>query len=388
MGKVRVSEKCLNLFLRVSNFAKPVGGNIMDTGKGAPLNIYSYLTILNLVLYWIMNVTSVYYFRNDMIDLAFALVTLGLSLEGLVKVCVVFGCKEDIREIIYINRDFMEKFEVDSQKICRLFEKYEKLCSYCYPIVLWIYIVAILSIFVVTLIMCYWTKAKLLPYGTVIPLLDHKDTIGWIINFSYMLVVSIYAIYGIFASDYAYLTMMVMACGEIETVAIFCEDLTEYLEKNDQQDEEEIQRLIKKIVVAQQIHTKYMNAVEGTFGMHSFTIIVCSMISIAITLFVFIQEVWINGLMIAAIALWQILTLCTAGGIYMIKVSEIEMRVNSTKWYLLPRKKQKMFLNIIHAVQNPVIPSAVGLVPLNFETFVNCLKAMYQFLMVLLNMTN
>uniref|UniRef100_A0A240SXP2 Uncharacterized protein n=1 Tax=Lutzomyia longipalpis TaxID=7200 RepID=A0A240SXP2_LUTLO len=337
MGEVRVSQKCLNIFLRLSDFAKPVGGNIMDTGENAPLNIFSYLTIMNLIIYWIINVTSVYYFRHNMIDLAFSLVTLGFSIQGLVKVSIVFGRMEEIRRIVYIFRDFVEKFEVESQKTCKLFKNYEKVCSYCFPIVLWIYIVAIVSIFGVTIAMSYWTKTKLLPYGTVIPLLDHKDTTGWIINFLYMLVVSIYAIYGVFASDYAYLYMMAMACGQIETIAIFCEDLTEYLERNDDaENEKEIQRLITKIVVSHQIHTEYLNAVEGVFGIHSFTIIVSSMISIAITLFVFIQEIWINGLMIAAIALWQIFTVCIAGGIYMIKANQVEMHVNATKWYLLP----------------------------------------------------
>uniref|UniRef100_A0A8W9BMR8 Odorant receptor n=1 Tax=Phlebotomus papatasi TaxID=29031 RepID=A0A8W9BMR8_PHLPP len=345
-----------------------------------------YLLIVVVAIYCVMSVSSLYIFHNDFFDFAFALVTCGFAIQGCVKIYVLLGRVTNMRKLFYTSLDFIKVFEWN-ERVCQSFLKYEKFCDICRPIVFLFYSISGGLLISFTIVLSIWTRSKLLPLGIVLPFLDYDSDIGYGINFSLLSITIIYGVIGIFASDYCYLCTMALACGQVETISILCNDLTNHLEHNRDDDSDQVQKMIRNIVMSQQLNKNYMNILEDCFGIHSLAIIVSSMISIAIALFVLIHDFWINGIMVIGITFWQISAICAVGGVYMIKVQKVEMEVNETKWYLLSVKKQKMFVNIIQNMQNPVKPSALKMVLLNFETLINCLKMMYQFLMLLLNMS-
>ncbi|GAB0094699.1 hypothetical protein DMENIID0001_100240 [Sergentomyia squamirostris] len=381
------SLECFNIFLRLSDFVTPIGGNIMDTGPNGPPNKFTYIMYTLLALNLVMTCNAIHYTHNDFVGLAFSLVTFGFTVQGFVKLYVIIGCRVKIRNLISTAQNFIVGYEANS-RLRDIFDRYNKFCNFCRPLVLYLYAISGVSVISVTIAIGVWTKTKILPFGFMMPFIDHTSDGGYALNFMYMLIVTVYAVYGLFASDFGFLCFMAMACSQVETIGQLCKDLTDYLELHGSEDLEEIQKLIILIATAQRSHTNYMKNLEDSFGIHSFIIIASSMIAVAITIFVFIQHFWLNGIMIATILMWQIFAICTVGGIYMIKVDQVMMEINETKWYLLPWRNQKIFINIIHNAQHPVEPSAMGRLPLNFETFVNCIKMMYQFLMLLLNMSN
>ncbi|GAB0089302.1 Odorant receptor [Sergentomyia squamirostris] len=193
--------------------------------------------------------------------------------------------------------------------------------------------------------------------------------------------------YGYFASDYGYLVAMAIAWGQIDTIGVACEDLTEYLDTYGNKDIHKINDLVTDIVKILQHHSQYMTHLDHVYGFHSAVIVITAMISQTITLFSIIKAGWIFGILFAFVFIFQILTICLVGGVYVVKLSKLQETVNQTNWYLMPWRKQKMFISIIHNIQNIPEPTAMSLIPLNFNTFVNCMKTMYQLLMLLFNVS-
>uniref|UniRef100_A0A7G3AU73 Odorant receptor n=1 Tax=Lutzomyia longipalpis TaxID=7200 RepID=A0A7G3AU73_LUTLO len=362
------SVKCFEIFEKLNDFVRPVGCNILDTGKNGVPNKLTYFSVLILLAYCTVTLTSIYQFRENFILFTNALVTLGFSIQGIVKFYTMFVRRHRLLRAVFKSRDFIVEFEGNKQ-ICELFKKYANFCAMCGTMILGLYSFAMSMLLVATVTISYWTKTKIIPYGIVIPLIDYKSDVGYAINMVYMTFSIVYGVIGLYASDYIYVYVMIMAYGQVETIGILCQDLSTYLEKNKENEIQEIYQLFTKTVTAQQLHTEYMKSLEENFEFNSITVIITSMICMAITIFVLIQEVWINGIMIIIIQLWQIFTICLIGGVYMIKINQVQVQINDTKWYLLSHRMQKMFLNVIHFMQNPIEPSACGIRPLNLETF-------------------
>lgn len=109
---------------------------------------------------------------------------------------------------------------------------------------------------------------------------------------------------------------------------------------------------------------------DDVYGFHSFAIIFSSMVSIAIALFEFIQDTQMFGMIMIVVFIWQISALCIVGEVYMMTVDKVQIKVNGTDFYLLPCRKQKMAIGIIHITQSLMAPSAWTFFPLNFETLI------------------
>ncbi|GAB0089303.1 hypothetical protein DMENIID0001_038220 [Sergentomyia squamirostris] len=220
-----------------------------------------------------------------------------------------------------------------------------------------------------------------------LPILDYESDIGYAINYGLYLIMGHFACYGFFTSDYAFLIGMAMAWGQLDIIGYACEDLTEYLEIYGPEDDRRINECLAKIIRIHQDHIEYMGYLGRIFNIHSAVMIVTSMICQTIALYAVIETEWMSGISLIFLFIWEIFTICIVGGIYVIKLEQLQKVLINTKWYVMPWQKQKMFVCITQTIQNIPEPTAI-IIPLNINTFVTCMKTMYQYLMILLNVSN
>uniref|UniRef100_A0A3F2ZEQ3 Odorant receptor n=1 Tax=Phlebotomus papatasi TaxID=29031 RepID=A0A3F2ZEQ3_PHLPP len=382
-----LSWKCWDTYVQLSNSVRFIGCNILDFDDRAPPNIYTYLTITLTLVCGIMGITPIFRFSNSLGSIAEGMFTFALAVQAGTKVYMIMSAKDLCYEILNQAQTFVAEFE-DNPKVCKIFQKYIEICNWWRPNIFRFYAFIISMMTIMCIAVSVYTRTKIFPFGGILPFLDHQSNIGYVVNFVTYVLISLYGTYGYFASDYYYLNAMATAYGHIETIAVVCEDLTAYLEQHGSDDIQKINHSIALIIKTQHNHSKFMNNLNKQFGFHSFVIITSSMVCIAIAMFLAIQYGWISGVFAIGLFLWQISTLCFVGGIYLIKADNTQIKVIKTKWYLLPVKKQKMFVCIIQYLQNVKEPTALSHFQLNFNTFVLCLKTMYQLLMLLLNVSN
>ncbi|KAL9708172.1 hypothetical protein quinque_011690 [Culex quinquefasciatus] len=67
------------------------------------------------------------------------------------------------------------------------------------------------------------------------------------------------------------------------------------------------------------------------------------------------------------------------------KLDAQDMCIITFPWNLLNSEQQKEYLFVVSQLQNSLILTIYGFSPLNFETYMEVLKGLYQFVMVILN---
>uniref|UniRef100_A0A3F2ZEK8 Odorant receptor n=1 Tax=Phlebotomus papatasi TaxID=29031 RepID=A0A3F2ZEK8_PHLPP len=386
MSQQSLSEACWDTFKQLSDTVRFIGCNGLDFDHRKPPNIFTYITIFLVILLHIMGLTSMYLFSDSLEKMAEAIFTVVIAAQAGAKVYMVARDFTIFHELVNLATGFVAEY-LENPNVCSIFRRYINACNIFRRYIARLYTFVGIGLIGGSISIPVITKTKILPYGGVLPILDHESDYGYLINLVTYMFIIIYGVFGFFVSDYFYLNAMFMACGQIETIDVICQDLTTYLEKHEPHEIRKIDSLIAMIVKTQQRHTKYMAVFDEQFSLHSFVIIMSSMMGIAISMFLFLKKGWINGVLMIIVFFWEIFTLCLMGGIYLIKLEKAEIELYETKWYLLPEKKQRMFVCIIQYMQAIKEPAALSYVPLNFNTFVNCLKLMYQLLMVLLNMS-
>uniref|UniRef100_A0A3F2ZDE4 Odorant receptor n=1 Tax=Lutzomyia longipalpis TaxID=7200 RepID=A0A3F2ZDE4_LUTLO len=387
MSTKSISVACFDLFLELSNSVRFTGCNVFEQEFSIPPNFKTYFTSGLVIFFCFMSITSIYRFADTLESCTLAILTFGLSIQGIVKVFMMILDMESVRKVPKLASDFAANFE-NNHGVCRVFQWYIGVSNRFRKYTFFMYVGTVTGAIVCGLVVAAATNSKVLPFGAVLPLIDHESDFGYVMNYSFYFIMSMYGAYGLFASDYLILTSMIMACAQVDTIAVTCEDLSQYLEVFGAENDEKVTDLIKTIIKTHQMHIRFMRLLHERFSIHSFAIIVSSMICIAIASFVLIKAFWINGILMIVLFFWQLVTVFSAGGVYMARVEDVQMKINTTSWHLLPVRKQKMFLCIIQNFQFIAEPSALSLFSLNFETFVTCLKIVYQFLMLLFNFSD
>uniref|UniRef100_A0A7G3AF47 Odorant receptor n=1 Tax=Lutzomyia longipalpis TaxID=7200 RepID=A0A7G3AF47_LUTLO len=364
------AQECFEVFEGVDEIILFTGCNIFEKGKVAKTNFKTIFTTSCDILYtfmWIFNVYSETEHSETTLNNFSAEI---LALQATVKLYFLIINRSKIAAVINYGCDFIREFGINPS-VKEIFDKYIGICNKWRPIILRIYIVNAISFWIICGMVALFTDGPFLPFAIYLPLIDYESPFGYGLNVAYYLIVSSFINLGFFTSEMLFVSTTIMAYGQTESIAVLCENLAAYLEEFGSNDIKEINHRLAEIIKTQQRHDKFMELQEDAFGLHSFGVIFFSLLLIAVTVFGVMLNGWITGIPICMHGLWQITSLCLIGGFYMIKVDQLQTRVNSVTWYNLPWRKQKMYTCIIYKTQLLKGPTGLSRFPLNFETMIS-----------------
>ncbi|XP_053663389.1 uncharacterized protein LOC128712521 [Anopheles marshallii] len=72
------------------------------------------------------------------------------------------------------------------------------------------------------------------------------------------------------------------------------------------------------------------------------------------------------------------------GHIIELKIDQMYDKVISMPWYKLPPKEQKEFCYLLSRQQRPLMLTAYGFHPMNFEAYMSVLRGLYQFFVMIM----
>lgn len=254
MAQKSPSQACRENFEELNKAVKFTGLHIYENNVPGPL-YKAIRTVLTGTGYLAMAFTSIIQYSDNMPKMTMAILSFIMASQGCVKIFTQILRKRYTAELIHQACDFIAKFE-DNPKVCKVSWKYVNFCNRFRPLIHKTYLAVGVCLFSLCLIVSYFTKKLTIPYGAVLPYIDPESYIGFSMNMVIFSSVFYHGTIGYFATEYAFLSLLAMGCGQIETAAVACSELTDYLEEYGTGDNRKVDEMIARIIKILQIHTK------------------------------------------------------------------------------------------------------------------------------------
>lgn len=371
---------------------KIVGLDVLKENKKSSSNFLLKFALTDAVLYTGLIIYSTYIFYGDFLQSAFCWTTLGLAFDSIMRFYVFIYRRSDLHKLLRDTRLLFQRNEDDpegNKKLGRIL-KFAKIANTLTFLSLSGTCITLNSMAIMETLR---TGEKTLVFGFYLPLLDHKTTIGYAINYLYqniqMVLVSFHSSQG----DGFYIVHMILGCARLEAIGHKIDLLNRYLISEDREllspreDSKIIDEYLRDILNQHLAHIEYMKRLEYLFSTYAFFLISSCMFVIVINIFVFITIFWLEGLFLSSAMLFKIMAFCVLGTIVSIKDKEIIEKLYDLKWYLMPKEHQKSLLMILRSAQHPVEATMMKVKPLNLNTFLACLNMIYSLSAMLFTIT-
>uniref|UniRef100_A0A182WR17 Uncharacterized protein n=1 Tax=Anopheles minimus TaxID=112268 RepID=A0A182WR17_9DIPT len=347
----------------------------------------SYHISLQMALYVVSTVYTVVKYRNDPINVMKALVTLSTAVQLYIKFLMGHFKAHDMKELTEkFEKDVLEFYQKGSKaevavlnrtgRYLRIFQRIMRVVIPCgsagfgtYPLLV------------------YWKTKEILPlFPYELPYFDNSTIFGYVLNMLFQVNLLVFGNMGLILSDFLFLMCAMYAMTEADIFIIHLGELEAMLNDPTKDDTKrsEIREKWLQCVYDHQLTTRFFNTVEDLFafvclaqvGMSVFTICDC-MLLIALTdwfpTYGFLIVVF------TALSLYFII-----GHSVELKIDQMYDRIITMPWYKLPVKEQKEFSLLLCRQQRPMMLTACGFIPMNFESYMSVLRGLYQFFVMVL----
>ncbi|XP_049301315.1 odorant receptor 30a-like [Anopheles funestus] len=337
-------------------FYSKVLGVEMWTAPGKFLPASYYLST-QMAIYLISTITTVIKYRNDPLHLMKVLVTLGTAVQLYIKFFVGHFKANEVKQFTEtVEHDILEKYQKGTKEEVAMLDRTGRY--------LWI-------IFRITSVICFIAGAAFALYpifayyttGNVLPLLlyelpyyDFSTTAGYAVNMLFQLNLLVNGVLGVMLADIAYLIFAMYAMVVADILIVHLGELEAMLNdplKDDTKRSEVREKWVQCMYDHQQ-STSFLNIIEDIFGLQCLAQVVMGVFTIC------------DCMLLVAL------------------IDEMYHKIISMPWYKLPVKEQKEFCFLVSRQQRPMMLTAFGFHPMNFEAYMSVLKGLYQFFVMVM----
>uniref|UniRef100_A0A182M019 Odorant receptor n=1 Tax=Anopheles culicifacies TaxID=139723 RepID=A0A182M019_9DIPT len=366
-------------------FSKIIGVEMWTApGKFLPA---SYYLSTQMALYVVSTIHTVIKYKNDPINVMKTLVTISTAVQLYIKFLMGHRKAVIIKQLTEtIEKDLLEHYQKGTKeeiavlnrtgRYLQIFMRIMRVVVPCgsagfgtYPLLVYLQAGEILPLFLYEL-----------------PFLDHSTFVGYVVNMLFQLNLLVLGTMGLILSDFLYVMCTMYAMTQAEIFNIHLNELEAMLNDPLKVDTKrtEIREKWLQCVYDHQLSTRYFNIVEQSFafvclaqvGMGVFTVCDCMLLVVLTDWF---PTYGFLTVVFTALSLYFVI-----GHAVELKLDKMYDRITSMPWYKLPVKEQKEFNLLLYRQQRPMMLTACGFIPMNFETYMSVLKCLYQFFVMVL----
>ncbi|XP_058055369.1 putative odorant receptor 83c [Anopheles bellator] len=338
---------------------KPVGCDIFTAGFSST-NPLACNTMVNIGLFFCLNVYNLWRTRAVLIDFMFCFATMLYVVMMSAKMEVFVHRNNQIRELHGFNRRFYDRFKRGDQA------QRDLLTDYTTDTCLLVTVFAISSspmlLFVFILALLWSALVEFtLPFAYVLPGIGYDYLLGFAINMAYQLLECTLTTIGIVASEGIFFTLVLNACLHLDMLRLDLSRLAALCQTDDGDGEDrtrEIRDRIRTIIEHHNAQRDYTNKLCGLFELHFFIIfgcISCQLISIVVV--VVLVPDWFPGYFLFFMLTGQIFFSCTLGEILDLKCDALRVAIYNVPWYRMEARDQKAMQLLLLASQWPTLIS-------------------------------
>uniref|UniRef100_A0A182S5B7 Uncharacterized protein n=1 Tax=Anopheles funestus TaxID=62324 RepID=A0A182S5B7_ANOFN len=367
-------------------FYSKVLGVEMWTAPGKFLPASYYLSTL-MAIYLISTITTVIKYRNDPLHLMKVLVTLGTAVQLYIKFFVGHFKANEVKQFTEtVEHDILEKYQKGTKEEVAMLVRTGRY--------LWI-------IFRITTVVCFITAATFALYpifayyttGNILPLLlyelpyyDFSTTAGYAVNMLFQLNLLVSGVLGMMLADLGYLIFAMYAMVVADILIVHLGELEAMLNdpmKDDTKRSEVREKWVQCMYDHQQ-STSFLNIIEDIFGLQCLAQVVMGVFTICDCMLLVALTDWYPTYCFLLVMFTELTIYFIIGHIIELKIDEMYHKIISMPWYKLPVKEQKEFCFLVSRQQRPMMLTAFGFHPMNFEAYMSVLKGLYQFFVMVM----
>ncbi|XP_065361862.1 odorant receptor 67d-like [Calliphora vicina] len=250
--------------------------------------------------------------------------------------------------------------------------------------VMWIYIITVSFIVVYPLIYGLLYNEKGFVMQFLLPGIDPSTQFGYALHNVVHVCLMILGGFGNFASD-MYIFIYIINIPLLKDILkLKCEKLNQVALKA--RNPKKTMPLLKEIVEWHQNYNTFVQQVEEVYYAVIFVQVLTSVVSICCTIFSIVIHSWPAAFVYLLYSIIMLYAYCGLGNLVEISNDEvINIIYCDCLWYELSVPEQKLIILMLRKAQKPLTLTIGHMMPLSMSTALQLTKAIYSYMMVLLN---
>ncbi|XP_053676396.1 odorant receptor 67d-like [Anopheles nili] len=147
---------------------------------------------------------------------------------------------------------------------------------------------------------------------------------------------------------------------------------------------DEISLKWKQCMHDHELSTRLINCLDDMFGLMCLVQVMMGIFSICDVMLLVALTDWYPTYFFLLTLFSELSINFIIGHIVELKIDEMYETITSTAWYRLPVVNQKEFRFMLSRQQRPMVLTAYGFYPMNFEAYMSVLRGLYQFFVMIM----
>ncbi|XP_050070732.1 putative odorant receptor 83c [Anopheles maculipalpis] len=337
-------------------------------------------------LFFVISLYDLYLFRNDVFNFVYVLITIFFATIGIARIAV-FLCYSNVLAVTLAQTYHTYRLVTEEgEREMSILAWYTKLLQRAVDAYTIMFIGTSIAAGILPLGIYLLNGERVLPYGVVLPFVDHASQKGYELNYLYQVSCIIWTPPGLVASECMIFALVLNICIQYDILAVQLLDLDALIRSHDLTREALISKKLRAILHGQQRLIRYISNIEDSHTVMNGVEVLSLGMQIVITLFVMQFSLWIPGLVVIPAFSLQLFLFCLLGTIIEDKGVKFSDGVYSLTWNELSRENKQIFRLLLLSSQQPKTLTCARMTCISLNLFVNMSQKFYSIFMMLRNM--
>uniref|UniRef100_A0A182NZ68 Uncharacterized protein n=1 Tax=Anopheles dirus TaxID=7168 RepID=A0A182NZ68_9DIPT len=366
--------KSYHKLLKSLTFTSKVVGVEIWTAPGK-LRPASYYLSIQVVVYAIGTIYTLVKYVDDPVYMMKILITLGTCVQLYIKFFVGLWKAHKVKDFCdKIERDILECYQNGTAEETAILKRTGRYLLIFFRLFLISVTVTGISFGLYPLFVYYATDEVVPLFLYELPYCDWRTSKGYVINMLFQVNLLVIGIMGLILSDFLFLMDAVYAMVSGDFLIVHLRELEIMLNDNET-NELIVRQKWRQCMYDHQQSTEFFNNVEDIFGLMCLVQVVMG-------------TDWYPTYCYLLVMFTELTIYFVIGHFVEVKIDEMYDTIISMPWYKLPVLHQKEFNLFLCRQQRPMMLTACGFHPLNFEAYMSVLKGLYQFFVMMMQYVN
>uniref|UniRef100_A0A1S4JE29 Odorant receptor n=2 Tax=Culex quinquefasciatus TaxID=7176 RepID=A0A1S4JE29_CULQU len=373
------SEFYTSMLVIPNKIAAIVGLDVFSKDyKTVSANLMGLISIYVLFAY--VSVCTVVEVRHDVNDLIYCLVTVGIGLQGVMKIFTFLRYRKDL---VWIQDYSKALYKEEGETHRAVLMDDITIMNVLTKIILGFYGFTSVFMLLAPMIKTYLTGHKYLTFGFWLPYIDRFSWLGYFCNFVMQFIMSVVITSENMGPDTIYFMTMMNSVTQIDLLMIKLRDVCNKIENHDFNIKEDLKDIFKR----HQEHLLYVRNVEKIYRSYFFVLFSSLGATLVLVLYAIVTRAWIAGYTSCIFIIYEFFIFCYLPTLLEMKKEKLQQEIYNLPWYKMTTSDQKSVRLFLEATQQPNCLTMI-FYPMNMPSFMEVMKIIYSILTLLLTIRN
>uniref|UniRef100_A0A182X4Z4 Uncharacterized protein n=1 Tax=Anopheles quadriannulatus TaxID=34691 RepID=A0A182X4Z4_ANOQN len=363
-----------------------VAGVEMWTAPGK-LKPASYYLSFHITVYFVSTVWTLRKYIDDPIHMMKVLITMGTAVQLYIKFFVAHSKAQEVKLFtVELEQEVLKRYQNGSEEEIAVLRRTGRILWIVYRLMSASYIFVAVA-FGLYPAFYYIATGKVMPlFLYELPFFNVSSSLGYAVTMGFQINLLAIGVLGAILSDFMFFMYAMYAMARADISIVHLSELENIL-NGSTKNEEHSANLRHKWIQCMHDHqqsTSFFSTVENIFGLMCLAQVSTATLSICDAMLLVILTDWYPTYSYLYVVFVQLSGFFVIGHLVELKIDALYNKIISMPWYKLPVKEQKEFRFLMSRQQCPMILTAYGFHPMNFETYMSVLKGLYQFFVMIL----